>query len=112
MNDGSKYIGLDVHKETIAVAIAKASGGEVRCFGEIRNTPDAIRKLCEKIKPATGGLFFCYESGCYTQECDAVVQEDQWIGGITTVRPVTFHWLHPVRWPFNKVGLSQLLAFT
>ena len=63
MNDGSKYIGLDVHKETIAVAIAEASGGEVRYFGEIRNTPEAIRKLCEKIKPATGGLFFCYESG-------------------------------------------------
>jgi len=48
MNDGSKYIGLDVHKETIAVAIAAASGGEVRYFGEIRNTPEAIRKHLRK----------------------------------------------------------------
>ncbi len=63
MNDGSKYVGLDVHKETIAISIAEASGGEVRYFGEIKNTPEAIRKLCEKIKPETGGLFFCYESG-------------------------------------------------
>ena len=51
MNDGSKYVGLDVHKETIAISIAEASGGEVRYYGEIKNTPEAIRKLCEKIKP-------------------------------------------------------------
>lgn len=64
MIDGSsKYIGLDVHKETIAVSIAEANGGEVRYYGEIKNTPEAIRKLCDKIKPSNGGLFFCYESG-------------------------------------------------
>jgi hypothetical protein len=36
------YIGLDVHKETIAVAIAETGRtGEVRLYGEIANTPDA-----------------------------------------------------------------------
>jgi len=63
MNDSSKYVGLDVHKEMIAVSIAAASGGEVRYYGEISNTPEALRKLCDKIKPEKGGLFFCYETG-------------------------------------------------
>ena len=63
MKDGSKYVGLDVHKETIAVSIADAHGGEVRYFGEIKNSPEALHKLCNKIKAKQGGLFFCYEAG-------------------------------------------------
>ncbi len=63
MKDGSKYVGLDVHKETIAVSIADADGGDVRYYGEIKNTPEALKKLCDKIKPKQGGLFFCYEAG-------------------------------------------------
>lgn len=59
LRGASKFVGLDVHKETIAVAIA--DGGEVRYCGEIKNTPEAIKKLCDKIK--SGGLFFCYEAG-------------------------------------------------
>lgn len=39
-----KYVGLDVHRETIAVAVADSDGGEVRYFGEIGNTPEAIEK--------------------------------------------------------------------
>lgn len=35
-----KFVGLDVHKETIAVSVAEADGGEVRYMGEIPNTPD------------------------------------------------------------------------
>ena len=44
MKQFSKYVGLDVHKETIAVAVAVAEsdGGEVRYFGEIGNT--VVRK--------------------------------------------------------------------
>ena len=29
MKECNKYIGLDVHKETIAVSVAEANGGEV-----------------------------------------------------------------------------------
>ncbi len=40
------YIGLDVHKETIAVAIAETGRtGEVRFYGEIANTPDAVAPI-------------------------------------------------------------------
>jgi hypothetical protein len=35
-----KFVGLDVHKATIAVSVAEANGGEVRYMGEIANTPD------------------------------------------------------------------------
>ena len=35
MTKFSKYIGLDVHKETIAVAVADGAGGEPRYWGEI-----------------------------------------------------------------------------
>ena len=45
MQEPSKFVGLDVHKETIAVSVAEAHGGEVRNVGEIRNTPEAVVKL-------------------------------------------------------------------
>ena len=42
MNECITYIGLDVHKETIAVALAEGSmRGEVREYGQISNTPAA-----------------------------------------------------------------------
>ena len=42
-----KYIGLDVHKDTIAVAIAPSDGSKPRYYGEIANTSKAIEKLIE-----------------------------------------------------------------
>jgi transposase len=56
-----RFIGLDVHAETIAVAVAEP-GGEVRSLGVIPNRPESIRKLVKKLEPAES-LRACYEAG-------------------------------------------------
>ena len=63
MNEFSKYVGLDTHKATIAVAVADAVGGGVRYYGEISNTPEAIDKLVMNLRPGGEVLSFCYEAG-------------------------------------------------
>ena len=58
------YIGLDVHKETIAVALAEAGKrNEVREYGKIANTPAAMKVLVAKLARNGHELRFCYEAG-------------------------------------------------
>jgi transposase len=61
MKQFSKYVGLDVHKETIAVADGVTN--EVRFVGEIVNAPEAINKLIKQLKVGDAVLKFCYEAG-------------------------------------------------
>jgi len=63
MKEFSKYVGLDTHKETIAVAVADALGGNTRYYGEIANTPGAISKLVNKLSTDGKAISFCYEAG-------------------------------------------------
>lgn len=58
-----RFVGLDVHAETIAVAVAEGSGSrEIRSYGVIANRPEAIRKLVKKLgRPEQ--LRACYEAG-------------------------------------------------
>jgi transposase len=44
MDQSITYIGLDVHKDTIAVAVADSGKrGEVREHGKIANSPTALK---------------------------------------------------------------------
>jgi transposase len=52
---------LDVHAETIAVAIAEPDG-EVRSLGTIANRVESIRKMVKKLGPVEH-LKACYEAG-------------------------------------------------
>lgn len=56
-----RFVGLDVHAETIAVAVAE-QGGEVRSLGTIPNRLESIRKLIGKLGPGKD-LRICYEAG-------------------------------------------------
>jgi transposase len=57
-----RYVGLDVHKETIAVA-ATTWGGGVEDLGEITNNPAAVAKLTRRLHREGEELQFAYEAG-------------------------------------------------
>jgi transposase len=58
------YVGLDVHQETIAVALAEmGKRGEVREQGKIANIPAALTTLAGKLARTGAALRFCYEAG-------------------------------------------------
>jgi transposase len=56
-----QFVGLDVHAETIAVAVAE-TGGEVRSLGVVPNRLESVRKLVHKLGPVQH-LRACYEAG-------------------------------------------------
>lgn len=58
------FVGLDVHKATISVAVANGErNGEVRLWSTIPNRADHIRKLADKLSNDGRTLHFCYEAG-------------------------------------------------
>ncbi|WP_264798026.1 IS110 family transposase, partial [Acidocella aminolytica] len=58
------YIVLDVHNNTIAVAVAESGlRKEVRDYGTIANTLAALKKLISKLARSGHELRFCYEAG-------------------------------------------------
>lgn len=61
MQEKVRFLGLDVHAETIAVAVAEPDG-EVRSLGTIPNRAESIRKMIKKLGPAEK-LRACYEAG-------------------------------------------------
>src|SRR5712692_2559277 len=64
MADRITYVGFDVHKGNIVVAVA-AGGlrGEVREYGRIANTATALDRLMRRLGGGGVRLRFCYEAG-------------------------------------------------
>ena len=63
MVEYSAYVGLDVHKDTIAVAVALPGRREPEYRGEVANRRGALRRLMGRLSPHGEVLGFCYEAG-------------------------------------------------
>lgn len=63
MNQIIHYLGLDVHKDSIAVSIAPQHSTEVRRYGIINGSLDAMDKLVKKLAQEGIELRFVYEAG-------------------------------------------------
>ncbi len=63
MFEYNAYVGLDVHKETIAVAVAVPGREDPVFRGEIRNRRSSLRRLVGRLSPDGEVLSFAYEAG-------------------------------------------------
>ena len=64
MSKNLLYVGLDVHAQTVSIAIAEP-GGEVRNYGAVSSCVENLERVLRKIRNAHGDaeLRVCYEAG-------------------------------------------------
>jgi transposase len=62
--DNITFVGLDVHKATVCVAVAESGrDGEVRQVGVFENRPDVLNKMVARLDKNGRRLSFCFEAG-------------------------------------------------
>lgn len=64
MSITTKYVGLDVSKNKVVVAIADEGRDSSRFWGTIPHTKEALRKLVNQLNTDGVTLKMCYEAGC------------------------------------------------
>lgn len=57
------YVGMDVHKDSISIAIFRDNNREVEFERQIRNEASKIRKFFNKLKEKEQNIITCYEAG-------------------------------------------------
>ena len=62
MSERTRFVGLDVHKATVAVAVAEEVGNP-ESYGEVPNEPPALRKLVGRLGGPGIRLSVAYEAG-------------------------------------------------
>ena len=64
MRQSTKVVALDIHRDSITVALADPDRKEPRLYGTIASTDEAVAKLADTLAdPARRPLRFCYEAG-------------------------------------------------
>jgi transposase len=72
--DSVVYVGMDVDKERIAIAVLRGTANEISGETVIRNDASAVRKWFAKLKEH-GEVFACYEAGCFGFELYRLLTE-------------------------------------
>ena len=75
MEEYTAYVGLDVHKETIAVAVAYPGRSKPESLGVIANTKKSILNLVHRLSPDGEAVGFCYEAGPCGYEVHRLIKE-------------------------------------
>jgi hypothetical protein len=65
MEQSTRFVGMDVHKDTIVVAVtATGDVGKATAYGKFPNTAASLQTLVKRLRQAGDGpIKFCYEAG-------------------------------------------------
>ena len=63
MRKSTKFVALDIHKDSITVALTGEGRNGPALYGTIPSTGAALSKLAAKLAGSETSLRFCYEAG-------------------------------------------------
>ena len=63
MGQSTKVVALDIHRDSITVAVADPDRQEPRLYGTIASTDEAVAHLADRLADPARPLRFCYEAG-------------------------------------------------